>query len=373
MSTASTDSNWKRPANVVLVVAFFTLLWLPSLDTFLHFDQASALNEKRRPAQMPQFKPGLSGLKPEIAGLESYFNDHFGCRNQLIRWHNELQLALSSGRSDVMLGKDGWLYFDENHMDLVGNYQGIVQFSPEELLQLKNIQQARRDWLAQRGIQYLYVIAPDKQSIYPEYLPSWLKPVRHHTKFDQFVEYMRANSSVTVLDLRPALRDARQISPTYYKTDSHWNSFGGFVASQEILKCLPPNFSQSGLTSLDSFELKKEKFTGGDLTILLGGVYAEEDTFVLAPKPSLPPLVKTLENSDFIASTCYTTNSTAAGTCIVFRDSFGPALMPFLGYHFKTVGYFWAPGGFDTNTVQTSKPDVVISEIVERHFNNPQK
>ena len=271
-------------------MAFFTLLWLPSLDTFLHFDHASALNEKRRSAQMPQFKPGLSGLKPEIAGLEAYFNDHFGCRNQLIRWHNELQLALSSGRSDVMLGQDGWLYFDENHMDMVGNYQGIVQFSPEELLQLKNIQQARRDWLAQRGIQYLYVIAPDKQSIYPEYLPSWLKPVRHHTKFDQFVEYMRANSSVTVLDLRPALRDARQISPTYYKTDSHWNSFGGFVASQEILKCLPPNFSQSGLTSLDSFELKKEKFTGGDLTILLGGVYAEEDTFVLATQTQFAAL-----------------------------------------------------------------------------------
>jgi hypothetical protein len=245
-----------------------------------------------------------------------------------------------------------------------------LQFSPQELLGLKKIQEGRRDWLAQRGIQYMFVIAPDKQSVYPEHLPSWLKPIRHHTKLDQFFDYMRTHSTVTVLDLRPALRAAKQIAPTYYKTDSHWNSFGGFVACQQILKNLPQKTPTTGWLSLDSFEFEKEKFTGGDLTILLGGVYGEEDDVALVPKSHFPPLVETVQNPKFAVSTCFTSNYSAEGTCIVFRDSFGPALMPFLGYHFKTVGYFWLPGGFDTNCIDETKPNVVISEIVERHFNN---
>jgi alginate O-acetyltransferase complex protein AlgJ len=368
MDHAFTDLRLKRAANVVLIAMFFILLWLPGLDTFLHFDHASPFNEKRPPAQFPQFQPGPDSLKQYITGLEAYFNDHFGGRNQLFHWHNQLQQALFGGRSDVMLGKDGWLYFDENHMQLAEHYLGILQFSPQELLNLKKIHENRRDWLAQRGIQYMFIIAPDKQSIYPEYLPSWLKPMRHHTKLDQFVDYMRAHSSVTVLDLRPALRDAKQIAPTYYQTDSHWNSFGGFVVCEEIIKHLPQTTSQAGRLSLASFELKKEKLERGDLMILLG-VYGSEDDLVLVPKTSLPPMVKTVLDPTSVVPTCFTSNARAAGTCIVFRDSFGPALMPFLGYHFKTVGYFWSPGGFDPQTIEETKPDIVISEIVERHFN----
>ncbi|MEI9865253.1 MAG: hypothetical protein WDN00_12025 [Limisphaerales bacterium] len=43
----------------------------------------------------------------------------------------------------------------------------------------------RRDWLAKRGIAYLFVVAPDKHSIYPEELPGWAVKVRPQTKLDQ--------------------------------------------------------------------------------------------------------------------------------------------------------------------------------------------
>src|SRR5271154_2566924 len=156
-----------RWTNVLLVAAFMALLWLPTLDTFFHFDHTPAFNEKRLPAQFPQFKSDLGGLKKYISGLESYFNDHFGFRNQLIHWHIQWRLAFfNGGRSDVMMGKDGWLFFDEKQMHLVEHYQGTLQFSPQELANIQKEQEYRRDWLAQRGIEYVFVVAPDKQSIY---------------------------------------------------------------------------------------------------------------------------------------------------------------------------------------------------------------
>jgi len=256
-------------------------------------------------------------------------------------------------------------------MHLVENFQGLRPFSTQELAELERLHEARRDWLAERGGQYLFVVAPDKQSIYPDLLPGWLKPTGRPTKLDQFFNYMRENSRVAVPDLRPALRAARQISTTYYKTDSHWNSFGGFVASEELAKILPGKFGSKPL-SVDSFEFRKTPVIRGDLATLLG-VYIAEDDLVLTPKTNLPPVMETVENSEYTVPTYHTTNLTARGSCVVFRDSFGSALLPFLGYHFKTVDYYWSPGGFDTNIIARVKPDVVISEIVERHFNESDK
>ena len=362
MNHASHEPGLKQAANALLVATFFMLLWLPTLDTFLHFDHAAAFNEKRLPAQFPRFN---QGLQEYVNGLEAYFNDHFGCRNQLVNWHLTL---FNTGRSDVMMGRQGWLYFDENHMYLVKHYQGILQFSPQELADLQTLQERRRDWLARRGIQYLFVIAPDKQSIYPEYLPSWLKFIRPNTKLDQFITCMRVHSTVLVPDLRPALREAKLIAPTYYQTDSHWNSFGGFVSCEEMIKSLSKQMPGLKPLTLDSFEVNTVELDHGDLALLLG-VHAIEEDRTLVPKTNLPALVQRVRNPEYVVSDCFTDNSNAAGSAVVFGDSLSQAWIPFLGYHFQKVGYYRVPGGFDTKIIAETKPNVVISEIVERHFN----
>jgi alginate O-acetyltransferase complex protein AlgJ len=309
----------------------------------------------------------LARPKLYVTGLEAYFNDHFGFRRQLIHWQLKLQMAFfSGGRSDVLMGKDGCLFFNESGMHSVENVMGAVPLSPAELEALQQVHESRRDWLAQRGARYVFVVAPDKQSIYPESLPSWLKPTGRPTRLDQFISHMRAHSDVSVPDLRPALRSARQSAPTYYKSDSHWNAFGGLIASEELAKTLQ-NETDSKPLALDSFEFTSEPMKPGDLATMLG-VQMTEDEPRLAPKTNLPVLAKIVANPEFLNPTVYTTNASGKGVCVVFGDSFNPALQPFLGYYFKTVGYFWAPGGFDTNIIASMNPDVVISEIVERHF-----
>ncbi len=268
--------------------------------------------------------------------------------------------------TDVLIGRDDWLFYTD--ADMIDHYRGVRRFTPEDLLAWQTLLERRRDWLARRGIQYFFIVAPDKQSIYPDQLPAWLTKVRPDTKLDQFIAHMRAHSTVEVLDLRPALRDARRIAPTYFKTDTHWNLFGGFVACQEIARNL--SGQQPGLEplSLDSFELENKLTRGGDLANLLGldiAEITEDNTILLTPKTDLPPLE---------ISESFTKNPQASGNAIVFHDSFGNAMKPFLGYAFGQVNYL-GQHELDAGFIEREKPTIVISEIVEREFNvdDPRK
>jgi alginate O-acetyltransferase complex protein AlgJ len=369
----SPGARWPK---IVLVIIFMVLLWSPTLDTVFHLDRSPAFNEKRLPAPWPQYKPGLAGLQQYSNGLEAYFNDHFGFRNQLIHWHSDWQQAvfsmgrhdvIVSSRHDVIAGQNIWMFYSEDQMHMVENFQGTRQFSAAALAGLQRLHEERRDWLARRGIQYMFVVAPDKQTIFSEYLPAWLKSKRQPTKLDQFIGYMREHSTVDVPDLRPVLLEAKRIAPTYYKTDTHWNAFGGFIASKEIVKALPDK-SGIGLLSSNSFEFKKTPFEQGDLAGMLG-IYVRENDLTLVPKTNLPPMTETRDYQGNFTPIYSTTNATARGTCVVFSDSFGRALVPFLGYRFNTVTCFRSAGGFDTNLIARLRPEVVISEIVERRFN----
>jgi hypothetical protein len=348
--------------DVVLSLVFVALLWVPTVTMLFHIDRRQSLNEKRLMAPMPRLKPGIGGLKTYVAGLEACFNDHFGCRQWLIHCHNQWICLLfrdSAGRS-VMLGTDDWLFLTED--DMVEHYRGARRFTPQELTEWQAVLEHRRDWLAQRGIKYLFVVAPDKQTIYGEQLPGWLKRGQHDTRLDQFLEHMRAHSTVSVLELRPTLREGRRVAPTYFKTDTHWNLFGGFLACQQMAKALSQQIPEVEPLSLDSFEQLHPPAHGGDLVDMLGldpKEVSEDNAVTFVPKASLPSL-ETTETG--------TRNSAGHGTAIVFHDSFGLALKPFLGYHFARVTYRHQHN-LDPELIARETPAVVISEIVERKFN----
>ena len=369
MNPGTASLTLTRWTNTVLIAGFVAFLWLPTLDSLFHFDHTPAINERRQPALFPDhLKPMPAGLKEYLAEVEACFNDHFGCRKQLIRWQIDWKQWFFRGESEagpsVIIGSDGWLYFAQNQM--VEHFRGVRQFTPQNLRDWQALLEHRRDWLAQRGIKYLFVVAPDKHSIYPEYLPVWTAKVRPETKLDQFFAYMRAHSTVAVVDLRPALRDARRIAPTYFKTDTHWNFFGSFTACQAIAQKLPGGRP----LPMAAFDLQIATAPGGDLAHFLGLNLAEPNAASLVPKPGLPALdfnTNLVQHPDYV-SPCTVTNPQGTGVLLVFCDSFGNAMMPFLGYGFgQTISR--RQYELDPEWIEQEKPAVVISEIVEREFN----
>jgi alginate O-acetyltransferase complex protein AlgJ len=361
---------------LLLATVFLILLWLPLLDSFFDLDKAPWLNEKREPASFPEITLNVNGLRALPAGLEAYYDDHFGFRRRLIRWEQEWKhdfFQETSSRPEVMIGRDGWLFFTAQHM--IENYRGVKTFTLDDLQNWQLLLEKRRDWLARRGIKYLFVIPPDKHSIYPEYLPAWMIKMRQQTKLDQFFSHMKAYSTVEVLDLRPALLEAKKTARTYLYTDTHWNSYGGFIGYQCVMRSLARQLPDLGEPlSHEAFEPTPWQEKDGDLAVMLGQNMAEREGIQLTARPPLQlPVAK--EDIDIFVKQwpkdmepAYTENPSRKYTLLTFRDSFSGAWVHLLGHHFRRAVHIWQ---YDWNihVIEREKPNVVIDEILERSFN----
>jgi hypothetical protein len=168
--------------------------------------------------------------------FEAWLNHHFPLRSQIIRAHSVVRHRwLAAPSAQVVVGRDGWLFYagDRTFADFVGR----DRLTADELTRWRAVLEGRRAWLRERGIAYLFVIVPNKSTIYPEQLPRLLQAQARPGKLDQLLDDLRARgSTVPVFDLRPTLRAARQHGPAYWTADSHWNGTGLVAASDAIVR-----------------------------------------------------------------------------------------------------------------------------------------
>src|ERR1035437_4653344 len=295
MSSPIPKTAPRKPwADWLLVFIFAALLWLPTVDFFTGIDITRASDENRLPAPRPRLtRLDFSGLQSYVAASELYFNDHFGFRKRLIRWFQQWKERLYRDHGVVkkgaFSGQHCWLFYGE--LQMMEHYLGTAKFTPAQLRNWQKLLEKRRDWLKARGIQYLFIIPPDKHNIYPEELPAWLQaaaPTNRETKLDQFLQYMKEHSTVQVLDLRQPLIAAKATAPTYLQNDTHWNSFGAFVGCQELIKTLARQFPDLPPLRLEDYTWTNAPAIGGDLArMLLGADAPEKNNFVFTPKSSV--------------------------------------------------------------------------------------
>ncbi len=357
------------------IALFLTLLWLPTADHVCKLDHAPVAAENRRLAGWPRFE-GLVQSRAFIGGLESYFNDHFGFRNQLVRWNNHWKgqwFQDASGR-EVLIGREGWLFHSGDQMFEHWNRQKV--WSEQALADWRRGLELRRDWLRARGIQYAFVVPPDKQTVYPEYLPEWMGQSSKPSKIQQLTQYLKGRSTVTVVDLSPALVAAKQLHATYLKTDTHWNQFGSFVAYRALLSALAAQCPGLEPLSVEAYEWRPVTTPGGDLARMLGRTDERLETqslepFVLRPLARIEVIddpVRPSQRKEKAVPLCVTRNAQATGKLLVFCDSFAKGWHPYLGLHFKEVRYL-RHADWDPALLEQEKPDVVIEEVLERGFN----
>jgi len=386
--SANPTSNGPCPFwDTLTIILFLALLWFPTLDLFFKLDHAPIPDENRRPARWPRFA-GLAQSREFIAGVENYFNDHFGFRNRLIRWnhHWKIQWFRTTTSQDllVLVGRDGWLFYSGERM--LEHWNRRSAWAEQDLRDWRRLLELRRDWLRERGIKYLFIVPPDKHTVYPEYLPTWMEPSSKPSKLQQLAEYMKTHSDVEFIDLSQTLIDAKNIRFNYLQTDTHWNAFGGFVAYRTLVQGLSRQLPELEPLPLDAYEWKPVAHPPGDL-IKLAKIDTGQETsccqetkgvtpIPLKPLPLLAPIFDPVppphqdpnESPSCFTRNCYTHNDNASGKALVFRDSFAESWYPLLGQHFKEVIYVWHYN-WDWFLIEREKPDVVIDEMVERFLN----
>ena len=227
------------------------------------------------------------------------------------------------------------------------------------------------------GVRYVFVIAPNKESVYPEHLPDWIGPRIAPTRLDQLMAHMKSAPEVTVIDLRSTLLAAKAASVVYSKADTHWNTRGAYAAYREIVRVLAPDFPELSAKVWESLGPKPIDRTDLDMARMIGLVpEIPEADFVLdhaacTQSDAVPiPVPADLQSRLTAPSSVTRCNAPGDVDAVIFQDSFGTALSPILAESLRSATSFRSTGGPNDKVgygmPQGLKANLVIEILVER-------
>ncbi len=327
--------------------------------------------ENRTLTQLPGWPRTLAEWDSFPQRFDAYVNDNFGLRKLLLRLNSNFSTVLL-GRSPsdkVVFGKDDWLFYaGDNSIELYRNQR------PLSTLQLEDTRvalQRRARAMEAAGRPYLFVIVPDKHTIYPEMMPTYMSRRDMPSQFDQVVAVAEA-SGLPVLDLRAALRQGKTDLPVYYKDDSHWSAWGAYLGYRRIMAALP-------LPDLPVIDLEARQFSvmsdhAGDLA-RMAGLTRRETTPIAAPADRCAYTVTAFQpvvGDDIMMRRTLCPH--AKHKLMFVGDSFSEGLVAYLSRSFGEVVYV-ARSGFKPSRqivplIEREAPDLVIEELAERHLDS---
>ena len=186
--------------------------------------------------------------------LEEVFSRKFNIRQPLLNINAESKVFVFgfSPTDKVIIGQDDWFFEGYGgrrvekdivrSFDNVTDYMGQNPFTRQELEAWRIALEERYYWLKERGIDYIFALAPTKALIYPEKLPERLLAMKNRLdrpgRYDQLLGYLKEKSIVPVVDLKKALlreKGKNRDLPLFYRTDFHWNYYGAFIAYDAIV------------------------------------------------------------------------------------------------------------------------------------------
>ncbi len=370
--SAPSPSPLRVPGGTAIVALFIAVIAIPGVGLALGVGRTTiSESEMRTLATWPQWSWQTDQLIAWPSAFRRYFDDHFALRAPLIDWRSAaIWTWLGASPFDtVIAGKDNWLFYADD-----GGLRDWVQEDPfptAELADWRDTLVRRRAFLAKRGIHFVFAIAPDKQMVYPEFMPDTLHRLRNDYRADQLIAYMRRTTpDFEIIDLRDAVRAAKSTQLLYHRYDTHWNDRGALVAYQVLARALQRWFPALRPLELADFSVDAS-VPSGDKTTMLGlrdegkrampGLVLRRGAGYRVVAPARPDRygedpILIIEHRD-----------QTLPTAMVFRDSFGARLIPYLSEHFRHVEFYWQDE-LNYEEIERQRPDVVIQEFVARHF-----
>lgn len=369
----------RRKNDLTLISLFIAFLSVGLFDVFLDLDPAP--RQSKHQAALPSFPSTRKQLVSFPGELKLYCSFHAGLQDSLLLAHGSLKYFVfnTSPNNEVILGEGDWLYM--NREGSIDYYRNLYPYSDEDKSKWRTELQRRRDHAAKVEAFYLLTIAPNKHTVYPEFMPPTFKKRSHHSRLDELSELIAdIEPPLPLVDLKSALLEAKKEVRIYHKTDTHWNSLGAAIASREIVDSLRIRFPQ---LARDQFAIDQPGSvpleSGGDLARLIGLKYQLFETDIrplyrtprrqVVDSEGQPIEFRTIDIRfrDRFETRCEKGEITHA---IVFLDSFGVIMIPYLAPFFQRAEFYWQDD-YDAELVEASKPDVIIQQVVERKLLQP--
>lgn len=299
--------------------------------------------------------------------------------------HNCPKSQLVEGKSvkGTCIGKDGWMFYEDSFDDFTGD----GQYTQSVADNIRGKMSQRVEWLDEQGIKMYFVVAPNKNSVYPEYMPDSYV-MGENRRIDQAINLLEA-SGVTVIDGRIPLAAAKEADPDrllYYKMDTHWNNYGGYVVYQALMDRICADFPGAVRRTEDEYDIALMETYMKDQAYNLGyyNEFKEYGPQYALKSRETAVLVRREEKerwgqfrfsyeypsgySDHLYNFGFENDHIPdAPTMFMIRDSFGIAMNIFLRDSFSVSDYSWTMR-FDRSVISEKNPDILIIEVAERNL-----
>lgn len=310
--------------------------------------------ENKELARFPRLRSDGTWNVRYLSQLGDYFEEHFAFRQELVAANALIRGRLLgvSASDQVLVGKDGWLYYTGT----LDDYLGRNQMSEKGLANAVHNIGLMQQYVEDRGSRFLITIAPNKNSVYDSYMPSnYLRSgENNHTRLTPLLK----QAGIHYADLYEIFEESDEC--LYLQGDSHWNNKGALLVCRKLLDGLDREYDGS---AYDSWEVRKEHT--GDLAEMLYSVAAKPEDNVYYDRIPIYAYVNDVEDTeeDWIE----TINPNGQGRLLMFRDSFGNSMLPILANEFE-YGYFSRLVPYNLGNLDKYHPEYVVVERVERRL-----
>lgn len=337
----------KRIRTLFIVIALAALL-IPGVGLIVNGPAEPGANEAA--ASLPGLTERDGSLNTDyLSELADYVNDGFYLRQELITaWASGLSLLGHSAEDDVVLGTDGWLYYAPE----IEGWAGVDTLSEREIFAAANNLSLMQEYAEGLGAEFVFTIAPDKSTLYGEHLPGY--PQSDAPSDAERLAAALAELGVNYVNLFDAFN--AEDATLYFEHDSHWNSHGAALAADCINAAL-------GIRTdyYSGYEYETEPHTG-DLFEMLYPAGTDSET-------NDAPTALSFCQGENVRPDSITIDTAAdgEGSLLMFRDSFGELLYPFMAEGFASAR-FSRQAAYDLTTAEELSSTAIVIELVERNL-----
>lgn len=337
---------------------FVGICLVPSVCMPLVKSDTSA--EKRKLSETPEIKTEDGKINFDFFDeFETYFSEHFAFRQNFVTLDGYVKSGLfgTSPNDDVIVGKDGWLYYGET----INDFLNIDTLTDRGINNIKNNLEIINDYCNENGVKFIFTVAPNKNSVYPEYMPSRYVPADDTGNYERLSESFGEN--FPYCNMKDVISGADANIPLYHKKDTHWNNLGAYTGHIALMNMIGKEVCPAGNWTVQNDRM-------GDLAEMIYPAGKADDMQVYSDYQYTYEYKGRFKALDDM--TINTVCEGKTGNLLMFRDSYGEAILPFMAECFETAE-FSRIVPYCIDNIGGENADTLIIEIVERNMPDLQK
>jgi hypothetical protein len=275
-------------------------------------------------------------------------------------------------------GRSQWLFYRLDNSEAY--YQATNLPDDKELERYASVFQQLNDICKQKGIQLQISVWPNKDQVYPEYMPT-MEVASEYKRVERIVDYVTEKTDVKMIYPINELMAVKPYWDLYWPLDTHWNNAGAFIGYQAMLESL--GFETTSMVNLpvrilkpsdkDYKKIVRDSNTSllyapkGDIQGMVGNnKYPEQCNYIVEYRPDVEVLSQVGNNG--AGDTRHTTsNGPNDLNFVMLADSYRVMQLTYLEKDFTDCFLTHRNRVGDSDVIQAVRnADVLVIAAVER-------